>query len=460
VPPSQVAILCEKLRSTLDVPLSLHTDLDNLEDYFHDATPLSASPGAVLLAATVDDIITAVRFCSEHRLSITPRGAGTGLSGGCVPSPDALVISTEKLTSLEIDPTRLEATCGAGVITKDLIDAAEKHGLTYAPDPASFAESTLGGNVAEGAGGLRCKRYGVTKDYVIGIEAVTPRGELLCCGSFNDGRGLSIGDILIGSEGTLAIIVRIAVRLIPIPKRGTTILTAFDTPQAAAQTVADITELGIIPTVLEFLDGDAAACSNEYERSEGLDDVAAILLMETSGDRAAKQRAEIENIARHNGCCYFQVETDPEKGEQLWKIRRNLSDAISSMAKLRISEDVAVPNTCLPALVDFVSEMNRTSLLRINSFGHAGDGNIHVNFLANDTSPATRELIEESIYRLMRKTIELGGTLTGEHGIGLAKQQYLSLEFDPATLSAMKKLKSVFDPGLLLNPEKLLGKDK
>jgi glycolate oxidase len=282
----------------------------------------------------------------------------------------------------------------------------------------------------------------------------------LCCGSFNDGRGLSIGDILIGSEGTLAIIVRIAVRLIPIPKRGTTILTAFDTPQAAAQTVADITELGIIPTVLEFLDGDAAACSNEYERSEGLDDVAAILLMETSGDRAAKQRAEIENIARHNGCCYFQVETDPEKGEQLWKIRRNLSDAISSMAKLRISEDVAVPNTCLPALVDFVSEMNRTSLLRINSFGHAGDGNIHVNFLANDTSPATRELIEESIYRLMRKTIELGGTLTGEHGIGLAKQQYLSLEFDPATLSAMKKLKSVFDPGLLLNPEKLLGKDK
>lgn len=447
----------EQLRKALSHPDSLLTDPSLFGDYTHDATEFTSTPVAVLRADSTEDVVIAVEFCAEHSIPITARGAGTGLSGGCVASPMALVISTENLRQLEIDVANMSAICGAGVITKDMEEAAARVGLTYPPDPASWKESTIGGNVAEGAGGLRCKKFGVTKDYVLGVEAVLHDGSLLLTGIFNQSRGLSLGDLLISSEGTLAIITRVAVRLTPPLHKGATILVAFNRPVDAAQTVSDITAAGIIPTILEFLDGDAAACSNAYEKTEGLDNVAALLLMETEAGRRDDQATRIEQICRNNHCAYFRREDDPAKSEELWRVRRNLSKAIKQSAAYRISEDVAVPNSNFPLLVDWVAQQNGKSGLRVNSFGHAGDGNLHVNFLASDTEPATMDLIEEQIDRLMRVTLDLGGTLTGEHGIGLAKKKYLSWEFDSPTLTLMKTIKSVFDEHNRLNPDKLLG---
>lgn len=402
-----------------------------------------------------------MKFCVEHNIPITPRGAGTGLSGGCVPSSKGIVISTEKLDSIDLHPDKQLALCGPGVITKALQIAAAEFGLTYPPDPASYGESTLGGNVAEGAGGLRCKRFGVTKDYVLGIEAVTMKGSLLKTGYYNDCAGMSLADLLIASEGTLAIITELALSLIPTPNRGTTILVTFEKPKDAAQTVSDITAQGIIPTVLEFLDGNAAACSNAFEKTDGLDNnTGAILLIETgAGDNNVETKL-IRAICEANSCNYITIEETPVKAEELWRVRRNLSRAIKASVKCFISEDVAVPNTKFPELVDFVAQMNQNGPLRVVSFGHAGDGNLHAVFLSDDDSPAGRKIMDQQVVLLMRKTLELGGTLTGEHGIGLAKREFLPWEFDKPTIKAMRAIKEVFDPENLLNPDKLFDDTK
>ncbi|MEK7774974.1 MAG: FAD-linked oxidase C-terminal domain-containing protein [Candidatus Zixiibacteriota bacterium] len=445
----------EHLRSQLSNPANLITALDGHDAYFHDATTESEKPIAIVMAESEADVIATVSFCARHSIPIVPRGAGTGLSGGCIPHPRGIVLSTERLRKLEINTQARSAKCGPGVITKQLMDTAASHGLAYPPDPASMAESTLGGNVAEGAGGLRCKRFGVTEDYVLGLQAVTADGKLLLTGSYSSGGQANLTDLLIASEGTLAVITEIEFALIPRWETGITILAAFNHPRHAAQTVADITSAGIIPTVLEFLDGDAAECSNQYEKIEGLEKASAILLIETAGPDS-NQAGQIKQFCEGNHSSFMRIETDTIKVDELWRVRRNLSKAVKAAAKVRISEDVAVPNSKFPDLVAYVAEMNRVSPLRINSFGHAGDGNLHVNFMSKSDSPADMHAIEAGIAELMRKTLDLGGTLTGEHGIGTAKRPYLAWEFDPPTLDAMRAMKAVFDPAGLLNPGKLL----
>ncbi|MDH4157688.1 MAG: FAD-binding protein [candidate division Zixibacteria bacterium] len=448
------------LSQNLSGPALLVTDLTGHEDYCHDATEDSGTPSAIVFAEYESDVIATLRFCAAHDLPVVPRGAGTGLSGGCVPSRGGIVLSTERMKQLEIDPENRTAVCGPGVITKALVDTAGRFGLTYPPDPASYDESTLGGNVAEGAGGLRCKRFGVTKDYVIGLTAVTADGRIIKTGRQNGYQGFSLGDLFVGSEGTLVVITQIVVRLIVAPSPGNTLLIAFDDPADAARTVSEITGSGLIPTVLEYLDGDAADCSNRYEKHEGLDRVAAILLIETAGEDRSGQTGTIGEICRKNKCSYLRVESDPDKAERLWAVRRNLSNAMKAIAKYRISEDVAVPNSQFPRLVAFVAELNEASPLRINAYGHAGDGNLHVNFMSMSGSAAEIRLMQDGIGRLLRKTVELGGTLTGEHGIGLAKRHYLPLEFDGPTLHFMKRVKSLFDPTDLLNPGKIFQKNE
>ena len=444
-----------ELRKRLEAPESLIEEFTGLSDYFHDATQHSAEPAALLIAESVEDVLETVRFCREHAIPITTRGAGTGLSGGCVASPGALLLSTERLDAIDIDPTGRIAVCGPGVITKDLQDLAATFDLTYPPDPASYTESTLGGNVAEGAGGLRCRKFGVTKDYVIGLELVTANAELIRTGWFSGKRGLNIGDLIIASEGTLAIITSIALRLTTIPPRGVTILAGFGTMPDAAQTVSDITAAGITPAVLEFVDGDAIACVNSYTGTGALDRVAALLLIETGGERATSEQAAIESICRKNHVGHLRTEPDPVKAEALWTVRRTVSTAVRSISRYAVSEDVVVPVSQFPALVRFVAEENAASPLRINSFGHAGDGNLHVYYISADGSEQDLILIDKGIERLLRKTVELGGTITGEHGIGLAKRQFLALEFDAPTLAAMRMFKDIFDPHHLLNPDKL-----
>jgi glycolate oxidase subunit GlcD len=445
----------DKLSTLLSSPEAIVRPVGPDSDFRHDATEYAAEPCGVVLAKTKDDVLATVNFCRDHGIPIAARGAGTGLSGGCVPIEHALVLSTKQIDHIRVDADRKRAVCGPGAVTKHLMDAAAAHGLTYPPDPASYEECSLGGNVAENAGGLRCKRFGVTRDYVIGLEAVLADGSVLRTGILNGERGFSLGDVLVGSEGTLAILTEIVVQLIDSPGRGETLLVTFDKTEDAARTVSDLTGAGIVPTVLEFIDGDAAACANEYETTEGIDQAGAILLIETSDRNAREQSETIRNFCNRNHATYLRQESDPDKVEMLWKVRRNVSKAVKSLAKHRVSEDVAVPNSKIPDMVAFVSELNRTSRLRINCWGHAGDGNIHINIMVMSDAPEEMAEIEPLLERAMRKILEFGGTLTGEHGIGLAKRNYIGLEFDRPTLNAMARIKTVFDPDFRFNPGKL-----
>lgn len=448
-------IAFNKLAAKLKDPSALITKLDGWEEYFKDATEESVRPTAIVLAECESDVVATVRFAQVAGVPIVARGTGTGLSGGCVPTEEAIVLSLERMKKLEVDPDRTLAICGPGVITKELLDAAAVFGLTYPPDPASYEECTLGGNVAENAGGLRCKRFGVTRDYIIGLKAVTADGMILPTGLFSERQGFNFHDLLIGSEGTLVIVIEIAVRLIPTPNVGSTLLVSFDDPADAGRTVADIIAAGIVPNVMEYIDGDAADCSNKYEKIEGLEKAGAILLLETAGERDEQQTAAIRKLCERNHCSYLSCANDQETAARLWRVRRNLSKAVKAMAKVRYNEDVAVPVSQFMTLVSFVAQMNAKSPLRINAFGHAGDGNLHVSFLSLNDDPEQKKLIDEGVEELFHKTLELGGTLSGEHGIGSHKAPYLHWEFDPPTLTAMKAVKNIFDHNSRMNPGKI-----
>jgi glycolate oxidase len=432
-----------------------HIDIDTLPDYLRDASEIKGRPAAIFFAESENDVVEIINDCRVYHIPIVFRGTGTGYTGGAVPVDGCLVLSLERLKKIEIDPAGKLALCGPGVITLDLMKAAEKRGLFYPPDPASYDECTLGGNIAECAGGLHCKKYGVTKDYVIGLRAVTIQGEIIKTGIYSNGEIFDIAGVLIGSEGLLAAVTEIAVRLIDLPQAGMTILAAFDHEENAARTVSEITRQGIVPSVMEYMDGDAFACSANYEKVIDIAHAAAILLFETSGYDALLQAENINRICRQYQAVCLKSENDPVKAEKLWLVRRNLSKAVKASAVQKISEDVAVPPSRLPELVRFVSQLNAEYPVRINSYGHAGDGNLHVNFLAAGNSAEERQMIDDGIIRLFRKTLELGGTLTGEHGIGLTKKEFLPTEFDPATLGAMKAIKEIFDPENLLNPGKM-----
>ncbi len=425
-------------------------DIDSLPDYFRDASEIRVSPSAIFFAENEDDVISIINDCRKAKIPIVFRGAGTGYTGGAVPAPGGMVLSLQRLKRLDIDPSKKIAYCGPGVITIELMNKAEEYGLFYPPDPASYDESCLGGNVAECAGGLHCKKYGVTKDYIVGLRGVTVEGEIIETGVYSEGEIFDLSGVLIGSEGLLFAITEIACRLIDLPKKGNTILAAFKMPENAAKTVAEITRKGIVPSVMEYMDGDSVSCSNEYEKALDIEDAAAILLFETMGEDALEQGDKIMEICGNYQATYLKSENDPEICEKLWKIRRNLSKAVKASAEQKISEDVCVPPSKLPELVKFVAQLNQEYPIRINSYGHAGDGNLHVNFLVTKKDGRVDDMIAEGTLRLFEKTLQLGGTLTGEHGIGLTKREFLQLEFDPPTLSAMKAVKDIFDPGICL----------
>jgi len=436
---------------------SMILDTENYPDYSRDASEINFQPAAIIFPENEDEVVQIIRGCHAENVPMIFRGAGTGYTGGAVPSEGALVISLERLKRIEIDAPNKTAFCGPGVITIDLMNKAMEKGLFYPPDPASYDESSLGGNVAENAGGLHCKKYGVTKDYVIGLRAVTVEGNILTTGIYNPDNLFDITFLIIGSEGLLAAVTEIAVRLIDLPEFGPTILAAFNEPEHAASAVAEITRSGIVPSVMEYMDEDAINCSMEYESSLDLESAAALLLIETAGRNFREDADHIIEILKKNRAVMINRESDKEKADRLWKIRRNLSKAVKASAKYKIAEDVAVPPSKLPALVAFVAEMHREYPLRVNSYGHAGDGNLHVNFLTSEDKYIEEGVIEDGVERLFRKTLEMGGTITGEHGIGLTKKKYLPLEFDPATLDSMRLIKKIFDPAGLLNPGKMFA---
>jgi glycolate oxidase len=439
-------------------------DSQEMEAYSRDETVgLQATPEVVVKVTSAEQVSHILKLAQRGRIPVTPRGAGYGLSGGAVATLGGIVLSIEKMNRvLEIDKENLMVTVEPGLITGDLHRAVEEEGLFYPPDPASLDSCSIGGNVAEGAGGPRAVKYGTTKDYVCGLEAVLPSGKIITNGGkvVKNVTGYNLIQLLIGSEGTLAIVTKIILRLLPLPKTQIDLLVPFDSFQAAADTVSDIIAHRILPTTMEFMERDSMqAVERLLEKKVPFSDTAAQLLVQLDGNIPEAVEADMEivgDLCLEHGARDVLVAQDRPTRERLWEARRLIIDALNQESPVNHMEDVVVPRARIPQLLGGMREIADLNRVRIISFGHAGDGNVHVNILKDDVSDERWELlvpdVTEEIYRL---TLSLGGTLTGEHGIGATRRKYLSLAIDEEQLNIMRGIKDVFDPNHILNPGKI-----
>ncbi len=428
--------------------------------YSYDATQKSFLPDVVVHPGAAPEICDILKLANRERIPVFPRGAGSGFSGGSLPTRGGIVLCTERLDRiLEIDEDNLIATVEPGVVTEQFQKEVEKRGLFYPPDPASLKFSTLGGNVAECAGGPRCVKYGVTKDFILGLELVTPTGDIITTGgpTMKGVVGYDLTKLLCGSEGTLGIITRIVIKLLPLPEAKQTMLVLFDSIDGAAQAVSAIIRGKIIPTTLEFMDGRTIDCVRQATGLEVPEDARAVLIIEVDGDREFldKQVARIAEIIRPLGVVETRVATTSEESEALWQIRRSVSASLRKVNPDKFNEDICVPRSKVPEMIRKVDAIAERYGVAIVNFGHAGDGNIHVNIMIDKKIPGELEKAEKAIEDVFKGALELGGTMSGEHGVGIAKAAYIPLEITPLAAEYMKAIKRALDPNNILNPGKI-----
>jgi glycolate oxidase len=401
-----------------------------------------------------------LKLANDTGTPVVTRGSGTGLSGGSVPSGDCIVLCTVKMEKiLEVDPANLTMTVEPGVTTVQIAEAAEKVGLFYPPDPGSMKISTIGGNVAENSGGLRGLKYGVTRNYVMGLEVVLPDGEVMWLGNkcVKDVAGFSLKDVMIGSEGTLGVITKVLLKLIPKPAAKKTMVATFDAMDQAAQTVSDIIAAQIIPCTLEFLDRTTIHCVEDFAKVGLPLDCEALLLMETDGHPAAvaEEAAKMEDLAKANGAKEVRVAKDDAEATQLATARRSAFSALARLAPTIILEDATVPRSELAHMIRFVAEVAKKYELKIGTFGHMGDGNLHPTFLTDERNKDEMRRVHEAFTEIFDEAIRLGGTITVSHGIGLAKKEFLPKFAGQAQMRVMRELRKSLDPKGILNPGKM-----
>jgi glycolate oxidase len=429
--------------------------------YSYDATNKSFLPDAVVLPRSTDDVAKLMKYAHEHKTTVVPRGAGSGYTGGSLPVKGGIVVSFEQMTKvLELNQEKRYAIIEPGVVTQEFADYVNKFGLFYPPDPSSLKFSTLGGNVAECAGGLKGRKYGVTKNYVLGVEAVLSDGQVITTGILSDGNGGSydLEGLLIGSEGTLALVTKIALKLLEKPEYEETVLATFNRMEDAAEVVAAITASGVIPSILEFIDGDTLKCVLEYAKLDNIEKSESVLLIEVDGNDKADVQEELEKvleICQKKRAKSLDVARTKEDKDKLWKVRRSISASLLRIAPTKVNEDICVPASKLPAMVGAIKEISKKHQVSINTFGHAGDGNLHVTFMCDSRNHEQMERVEKAVDELFERTLKLGGTLSGEHGIGVTKAKYLEWEVGKEGIELMKKIKSAFDPDQIINPGKM-----
>ena len=437
------------------------TSREDLIPYAFDGTAaMKEMPGSVVFAVSTEQISAVLKLANDTETPVVTRGSGTGLSGGSVPAADCIVLCTVKMGAiLEVDAANLTMTVEPGVTTIQIAEAAEKAGLFYPPDPGSMKISTIGGNVAENSGGLRGLKYGVTRNYVMGMEVVLPDGEVMRLGNkcVKDVAGFSLKDVMIGSEGTLGVITKVLLRLIPKPAAKKTMVATFDAMDAAAQTVSDIIAAQIIPCTLEFLDRTTIHCVEDFAKVGLPLDCEALLLMETDGHPAAvaEEAAKMEELAKANGAKEVRVAKDDAEAAQLATARRSAFSALARLAPTTILEDATVPRSELAHMIRFVAEVAKKYELKIGTFGHMGDGNLHPTFLTDERNEAEIHRVHEAFKEIFDEAIRLGGTITGEHGIGLAKKEFLPKFAGAAQMRVMRELRKALDPKGILNPGKM-----
>jgi glycolate oxidase len=437
-------------------------DASDTEAYRFDETVYMrpGRPLAVCFPTTTADVQAIVRLAGEYSVPIVARGAGTGLSGGAVALDGGLtVVFTAMDRILEIDAANLTATVQPGVINADLGRAAAEHGLFYAPDPASFETCTLGGNLAENSGGLRCVKYGVTRDFVLGLEVVLADGSIIRTGGKNikDVAGYDLTGLFVGSEGTLGLITEATLRLLPAPAARLTLLAFFGSVPAAGDAVARITAAGIVPVTLELMDAFTIAAVDDWHHL-GLDRTAAAMLMiesDAPGTAAAAELLAIEGACLAAGATSVVRAADAQEADWLREARRAAHGALERMGAARM-DDVGVPRSSVPAMLEQIQRAARDHQLTMGVFGHAGDGNLHPTYIVDRDDPSAEARIDAARDQVYRAALELGGTVTGEHGTGLAKRPWLELQRGPDAVRAMRAVKQALDPKGILNPGKVL----
>ncbi|GKH60969.1 FAD-linked oxidase C-terminal domain-containing protein [Campylobacter ureolyticus] len=430
--------------------------------YSYDATRKVFKPDAVLFPKDEDEVSKILAYCNDNLLPVIPRGAGSGFTGGALAVSGGVIISFEKHMNkiLEIDLENMVAVVQPGVINMDLQKKVEKLGLFYPPDPASQTYSTIGGNVAENAGGMRASKYGITKDYVMALRAVLPNGEIIRAGkkTIKDVAGYNLVGILTASEGSLAVITEITLKLIAKPKLKKTAFGVFKSVNEAMNAVYKTLSSGVKPVAMEFLDNLSIKAVEENFHKGLPKDAGAILITDVDGDLEIsldKDLEIIEKVFKENGCFNFIIAKDEKESNDLWFSRRNCSQAITCYGSLKINEDITVPRSKLPALLEKINEVSKKYDVLIPCFGHTGDGNVHTNVMVDKDNEDEVKKGYAAIEEIFKITIELGGTLSGEHGIGISKAPYMKLAFSNAEMKLFKTIKKAFDPNNILNPNKM-----
>ncbi len=443
-------------------PDYVRTDEASRVTYGTDGSRRGHPADFVVLPGTTAEVAAIAKYCNETRTPLVPRGAGTGYTGGAVPVRGGVLLSLERFNRiLEIDAGNLLAIVEPNVINGDLQAAVERIGLFYPPDPASLKMSVIGGNVAECAGGPRAFKYGVTKQYVLGTEAVLPTGEIIKTGGkvVKNVVGYDLTQLLVGSEGTLAILTKIILRLIPKPPVQATMRATFPSVSHAVDAVLRLVQARVVPAALELVDADSleAVAAHLNVRSLAPPGTAAILLIEVDGlsELVAGEAKRVEQACREAGATEFLRANDDAEREELWRVRREISPSLKTISSIKFNHDVVVPKARIPQLFDLIDDIKHRFRLRIPCFGHVGDGNIHVNIMVSPGDPDGIARAHEAEGVLFRGTVALEGSISGEHGIGFVKAKYLGLELTPETIALMKRVKAAFDPNGILNPGKI-----
>ena len=440
------------------------SDEDKLLEYSSDETEdLSYPPEVVLKPKTTEEISKIITYCNDKLISITPCGARTGLSGGSLPIKGGIALSTERLNSIiEIDERNLQAKVEPGVINQVFRDAVEEKGLFYPPNPASKGSCFLGGNLAENSGGPKALKYGVTKDYVLNLEVVLPTGEIIWTGAnvLKNSTGYNLTQLMIGSEGTLGIITKIVFKLIPLPTKDISMLAPFSSAEKACEAVSAVFRAGITPSALEFIERDAIDWTIKYTDVEIqiLEDVQAHLLVEVDGNDIDLLYKDCEKIAEVMGqfdCGEILLADSESQKEQLWKLRRAVGEAVKANSVYK-EEDTVVPRAELAKLLIGVKKIGAKYGFKSVCYGHAGDGNLHVNIIKGEMSDSDwNNKLTFGIREIFELTKNLGGTISGEHGIGLVQKEYLGIVLSDKNIELQKGIKKLFDPNQILNPGKI-----
>jgi len=437
---------------------------EDLVCYSYDATGQTYLPDVVVFPADSQEVSGILRIAHEKKIPVVPRGSGSGMSGGSLAVKGGIMMNMNRFNRIiQVDRNNFTADVEPGVITGEFHKYVEKQGLFYPPDPASSAFCSLGGNLSECAGGPRAVKYGVTKDYVLGLSAVLPNGDIIRTGvrTAKGVAGYDFTKLIVGSEGTLAVITQMILKLLPLPDKVGTMMAVFHRMSDAACAVSSIIASGLIPRTVEYLDNGAICCAESYAQAGFPVEAGALLIIEVDGtrDQVSHDLKRLNQMCTDLNSSDIKVAENKQEADQIWKVRKAVSPSLYHFGPNKLNEDIVVPISKIPDMVQFIEESAKTSGLKIVTFGHAGDGNIHVNVMYDKQIKQQRLMAEAITEKIFIKTIELGGTITGEHGVGISKQKYIGNELGKTEIQLMKDIKKVFDPNNILNPGKIFNHD-